>query len=249
MPVKKKSSVTTKLIGSTIVTAVVVFGVKNQMPIDNQQVQISYFPIVAVPTDRSQLSQRILPALPAITSVEVENVSYLNTEKWFQTGSKSNQDDFQTGPSPYKLKLEDQKAWGSQPRRTSFSSATKHPVGLFKTIDDATPQLPIVPGHEDPHLGYESQFLELAVGIDDQQNQQLTTNDIIEFKELPELFPENNPLSAPMPPKELLIESVSVAPAPVAADPARAAPKFSPAAKRAPASAAKVVRAWETGRY
>lgn len=252
MPGKKKIPITAKLIGLAIVTAVVVFGVKKQMPIDNWQIQSSYFPVVAVPVDRSQLSQQVLPALPADISKAVKSTSYLYPLELFQTGAESNQKDSQTGPSPYKLKLEDQKAWSSQPRPTCLVSAKKQAARSLKKIvapavDAVVFQSPIVPGHEDPHLRYESQFLELAVSIDGQQNQQIANNETMDVKALTELFPENNPLKATMPSKSLPINFAAEAPVSVVT--AAVAIGSSPAAKPVPARAAQVFRAWETGRY
>lgn len=230
------------MIGFAIVIAVVVFGATKSVSINNQQTrqqkQKLQPPMVTVPVDRSQLSHRLLPALPAFNSIEVESTSYSTLPDKFATGAERNQVVSQMVSSRYQRKLDDQKAWGSQPRPASLASTAKQPVRLFEKVSVAVSESPIVPGHEDPHLRYESQFLELAARLDDQQKQQLTIDDAIEFKELPELFPENT-IFAPLPPNAF----------PRKFAPAAVVPGTAPFARPVPDPAARMARAWETGRY
>ncbi len=250
MPVKKKSSATTKLIGCAIVIAVVVCAAKNEMLVKDQQtssqIQRSRPPMVAVPVDRHELSQRLLPALHGAYSIAAENQSGSTSAKTIETIAQTNHHVSTTGPSAYERKLADQKAWGSQPRRASIASTAKRPVQSTINIGVSIAQNPIVPGHEDPHLQFESPFLELAVGPDGQPANQLTAKDTIEFKELPELSSDDSPLASlavqPLPANQTPADAASVVTVP------STAPSASPA--RVPnAPGPRVARTWETGRY
>ena len=188
--------------------------------------------MAAVPVDRELLSQQLLPALPNFYSIGAsESTPYKNTSTENETHVKSNQLDSQTGPSLYELRLDDQKAWRSQPRRANLVS-TRQPVGSSEIVTIASSESPIVPGHNDPHLWYESQHMELA-SLEVQQMDQLIANDPNEFTELPELSPEDT-LSA----------TLQLKPLPVKALPLNKVP-----AKAGPANAGPMARAWETGRY
>ena len=247
MPVKNKSSITTKLIGFAIVAAVVVFGAKSQMPITDlqtaEQIQRAQLPMAAVPVDRNSLSQQLLPSLSSFNSVDsIQKTSYIeSTETEVYAGS--DQKVSQPGPSIFELRLDDQKAWGSQPRRASLVSATRQPVGSSEKVGVASSQSPIVPGHDDPHLCYESQYLELAIGDACTQKEQLILIDTAEFTELPSLSPPIT-FSSILPPK-----SVPNVATPKESVPVKAFPKKAFPVKPAPAPAARMARSWETGRY
>lgn len=247
MPARKKSSLTTKLTGFAIAFGAVVFCANNQMLINDgiisNQIPSSPISMLPVPVDGGRLSQRLLPALSAFDPMDVEDLSHSRRAIRLDTELGSNHDVSNFGPSRYELKLADQKAWSCQPRPASLPLAAEQRVQRPRKVDAPIAQSPIVPGHEDPHLRYESQFLELVVSLDGQQQNRITTGDSIELKEAHELV-IGNEIPAPVVSKTGPTAPVSAAIAPaskVAAPP--------PLAEPFPAAAAKVARTWETGRY
>lgn len=250
MPAKKKKSVATKLIGFALVIAVVFFSAKNRLLDSDHQSRprIGESPMlnVAVPVDRSQLSELILPSPPGFFSLaETEDRGYLDPTLESEPTAEVDEVSH-TGPSPYEQKLEDQKAWGSQPRHASLTSP-KQKVQTSTTTSVATSQSPILPGHEDPHLWYESQFLETAVTIDVPEDEQVATDGSIEFQALPVLsgdYASGASTFADHFPTKIM---PAAATAPIAAtDGSWAA---SSTQSTVPARTAATTRSWESGRY
>lgn len=261
MPSRKMNSLTTKLAIFSVVTATVVFCTQSQMATndvqDTQQIQRRQVPIAAVPVDRNSLSQEILPALTSINPLSAgegssSSIIAPETEPRSESQPEPHQLVSKSGPSDYQLRLDDQKAWGSQPRPASLVAKAKltsaSPEKMDVAISQSPTQSPIVPGHEDPHLWYQSQFPELAMSIDNQQNQHtaaIAPNNPIEFSQLPDLTSEVV-VSADLQAKSISEETASVKTLPLMTEQVTA---NRATANPLPAPVARMARAWETGRY
>ena len=192
MPTNNKCSVTTKLASFAIVTASIVFCANSQLPTSDRQaiekIRGEQIPVVAIPVDRSALSQQLLPGhSDLVSSNPLERSGDLTDLHSHSNLTESNKLGTAAGPSTYERKLEDQRAWGSQPRPATLASSYKQRIESSEKSVVAGSESPIVPGIDDPHRWYESPKIELAIDIDGQLIAPLLTDDSMEMSDLPAL--------------------------------------------------------------
>jgi len=244
MPEKRTDSIATKLTCLAIASTVVVLGANSQMTTTDQktgQIDCTNFSIATVPVDRNSLSQQILPAQSNFEfGISIENKSSVNTSQQSETRVQSYRVASQSVPSNYELRMNDQKAWGSQPRPASLVSTRVPSAQSPENETIASNQTPIVPGHADPHLWFESQLMQLAVDQAGQQEEQRLPTEPIKFTQRPAVSREE-PISV------ISLRKTSAS-APLLFKPL---PMDTPAVMTHSviAPSARTANAWETGRY